>query len=147
MSISPSGDTLRPSSVSTPPVVANRLLSALPAEVRQRVSAQLTVVPLRFKQMLQKQGHAIDAVYFPCAGAVSLMKKLTHEFLAIMLGVRRPTVTLIIGELEKAGLVTNQRGTVSIVDRPRLEQVSCECYATAKANFARLLPEISGPVG
>jgi CRP-like cAMP-binding protein len=72
--------------------------------------------------------------------------KLTHEFLAIMLGVRRPTVTLIIGELEKTGLVTNHRGTVSIVDRPRLEQLSCECYATAKANFSRLLPEIT-PVG
>jgi CRP-like cAMP-binding protein len=73
--------------------------------------------------------------------------KLTHEFLAIMLGVRRPTVTLIVGELEKAGLITTQRAMINIEDHARLEQATCECYAAAKANFARLLPEISGPVG
>jgi CRP-like cAMP-binding protein len=68
--------------------------------------------------------------------------KLTHEFLAVMLGVRRPTVTLIVGTLEKAGLIANGRGVISIADRHGLEAASCECYATVKANFARLLPEI-----
>jgi CRP-like cAMP-binding protein len=68
--------------------------------------------------------------------------RLTHEFLSIMLGVRRPTVTLIMGDLQKAGLVENRRGMIHITDRSRLEQVSCECYATVKATFARLLPEL-----
>jgi CRP-like cAMP-binding protein len=73
--------------------------------------------------------------------------KLTHEFMAIMLGVRRPTVTLVVGDLHKAGLVSNARGIINILDRQRLEETACECYATVKANFARLLPEISGPIG
>jgi CRP-like cAMP-binding protein len=68
--------------------------------------------------------------------------RLTHEFLAIMLGVRRPTVTLILGELQKAGLVDHHRGTIHVVDRPGLEAACCECYATVKATFARLLPEM-----
>jgi CRP-like cAMP-binding protein len=68
--------------------------------------------------------------------------RLTHEFMAIMLGVRRPTVTLILGELQKAGLIEHRRGTIHVVDRARLEAASCECYATVKATFARLLPEM-----
>jgi len=69
--------------------------------------------------------------------------KLTHEFLAVMLGVRRPTVTIIAGTLEKAGLLSNgQRGIINIADRKGLEKASCECYSSVKANFARLLPEI-----
>ncbi len=70
--------------------------------------------------------------------------ELTHEFLAIMLGVRRPTVTLVVGELQKAGLLANgdHRGVMRILDSKRLEAASCECYATVKAHFARLLPEI-----
>jgi CRP-like cAMP-binding protein len=74
--------------------------------------------------------------------------KLTHEFLAVMLGVRRPTVTLIVGTLEKAGLIANgNRGAINIADRKGLEAASCECYAAVKANFARLLPEIPVPQG
>jgi CRP-like cAMP-binding protein len=68
--------------------------------------------------------------------------RLTHEFLSIMLGVRRPTVTLVMGALQKAGLVENRRGTIHVNDRALLERASCECYATVKANFARLLPEM-----
>lgn len=69
--------------------------------------------------------------------------KLTHEFLAVMLGVRRPTVTLIAQSLQKAGLLSNgHRGTINIADRKGLEAASCECYATVKANYARLLPDI-----
>ena len=46
---------------------------------------------------------------------------LTHEFLAIMLGVRRPTVTLVMAELARAGIVSHVRGHVRIVDRKGLE--------------------------
>jgi hypothetical protein len=74
--------------------------------------------------------------------------KLTHEFLAIMLGVRRPTITIVVGELQKAGLIVNgNRGAIKIPDPKGLEAASCECYAAVKTNFARLLPEIPVPPG
>jgi Mn-dependent DtxR family transcriptional regulator len=55
---------------------------------------------------------------------------LTQEFVAMMLGVARPTVTVVAGTLQKARLITYQRGTVTIVDRKKLEAASCECYRT-----------------
>jgi CRP-like cAMP-binding protein len=56
---------------------------------------------------------------------------LTQEFVAMMLGVARPTVTVVAGTLQKAGLITYQRGQVRIVDRAKLEAASCECYRAA----------------
>lgn len=53
---------------------------------------------------------------------------LTQEFLAHMLGTRRASVTVAAGILQKAGLITYQRGHVNIVDRVQLETASCECY-------------------
>jgi CRP-like cAMP-binding protein len=55
---------------------------------------------------------------------------LTQEFAAMMLGTSRPTVTLVAGTLQKAGLITYRRGHLTIVDRERLESASCECYRT-----------------
>ncbi len=55
---------------------------------------------------------------------------LTQEFVAMMLGVARPTVTVVAGTLHKARLITYHRGTVTIVDRKKLEAESCECYQT-----------------
>ena len=68
--------------------------------------------------------------------------RVTHEFMAIMLGVRRPTVTLILGDLQKSGLIDHHRGTICIANRAALEAASCECYATVRDTFARLLPEM-----
>jgi CRP-like cAMP-binding protein len=56
---------------------------------------------------------------------------LTQEFVAMMLGASRPTVTVVAGILQKAGLITYHRGHVTIVDREKLESASCECYRTA----------------
>src|SRR5688572_13638517 len=56
---------------------------------------------------------------------------LTQEFVAMMLGTSRPTVTVVAGTLQKAGLITYHRGHITIVDRQRLESASCECYRTA----------------
>ena len=56
---------------------------------------------------------------------------LTQEFVAMMLGAARPTVTVVAGTLQKAGLITYRRGKVTIVDRRKLESASCECYRTA----------------
>jgi CRP-like cAMP-binding protein len=53
---------------------------------------------------------------------------LTHDFLAKMLGVRRPSVTLAAGALQRAGLVDSSRGMIRIVNREGLEGISCECY-------------------
>jgi CRP-like cAMP-binding protein len=65
---------------------------------------------------------------------------LTHEFLAEMLGVQRPTVSLIARNLQEAGLIRYRRGMVEIVDRAGLEATSCECYRIIRANYDRLLP-------
>jgi CRP-like cAMP-binding protein len=73
--------------------------------------------------------------------------KLTHEFLAIMLGVRRPTVTLVLHELQRAGLIDAGRATIRITNQPGLERASCECYGVVKSTFHRLLPEIPRPTG
>jgi len=64
---------------------------------------------------------------------------LTHEFLAIMLGVRRPTVTLVMAELARTGIVSHVRGHVRIVNRTGLEAAACECYRNVRAVFDRLL--------
>jgi CRP-like cAMP-binding protein len=63
---------------------------------------------------------------------------VTHEALADILGVRRATVTLAAGMLQQAGLIRYQRGSVTIVDRPGLEAVACECYGVIRAAYARL---------
>jgi CRP-like cAMP-binding protein len=64
---------------------------------------------------------------------------LTQEFLAHMLGVRRPSVTVAAGVLQKAGLIQYQRGRIRIVDRAGLEAGSCECYETVRQDIAALL--------
>jgi CRP-like cAMP-binding protein len=64
---------------------------------------------------------------------------LTHEFLAIMLGVRRATVTDVLGPLQEIGLVSSARGLITVVDRAGLEELSCECYRRVKDEFDRLL--------
>ena len=56
-----------------------------------------------------------------------------------MLGVRRATVSMIAQQLQRAGLILFQRRTVTIVDRPGLENATCECYGVTKDLFDRLL--------
>jgi CRP-like cAMP-binding protein len=65
---------------------------------------------------------------------------MTHEFLAQMLGVRRATVTVTAGILQKAGFVQFSRGRVAIVDREGLENAACECYGVTREVYDRLLP-------
>ena len=55
---------------------------------------------------------------------------LTQEFVAMMLGASRPTVTIVASTLQKAGLITYRRGRLKILDGKRLEAAACECYRT-----------------
>jgi CRP-like cAMP-binding protein len=64
---------------------------------------------------------------------------LTHEFLGMMLGVRRTTVTDVMGGLQKAGLIRYRRGHVTILDQEALLQRACECYEISKLEFDRML--------
>ena len=64
---------------------------------------------------------------------------LTHEFLAAMLGARRASVTVAAGMLQQAGLIRYSRGRVTVLDRERLEEASCECYRVVRDQHERLL--------
>ena len=69
---------------------------------------------------------------------------LTHEFLAVMLGIRRPSVTATMRRLQEAGLLTYHRGVLTVLDRPGLEAVSCECYTITRTETERLLGPVFG---
>jgi CRP-like cAMP-binding protein len=63
---------------------------------------------------------------------------VTHEFMALMLGVRRVGVTVAAGALQHSGLIRYHRGELTVIDRPGLEAQACSCYAIDKAILARL---------
>jgi CRP-like cAMP-binding protein len=65
---------------------------------------------------------------------------MTQELIANMLGVRREGVTDAAGKLQKLGVIEYSRGHITVLDRPKLEQLSCECYAVVKKETDRLLP-------
>jgi CRP-like cAMP-binding protein len=77
--------------------------------------------------LLIAHDNAIDAT-FP----------ITHEFLAMMLGVQRSGVSIAARFLQKAGLIEYTRGRVSIMDRTGLEEAACECYGVMRAEFDKL---------
>lgn len=63
---------------------------------------------------------------------------LSHEFLAVMLGVQRPTVSLVAATLQQAGLIRYVHGRVKVTNRKGLEAAACECYAVIRAHFDRV---------
>ena len=76
--------------------------------------------------------------------ATSDRMPLSHEFLAMMLGVRRAGVTVAVSTLKAAGLIYNTHGQVTILDRRGLEGACCECYHTVRNEYQRLVPQPSG---
>ena len=64
--------------------------------------------------------------------------RLSHEFLAVMLGVRRQTVSLVAASFQSAGLIRYTHGRVIVMDRGRLEHMACECYGALRALAGRL---------
>ncbi|WP_431271462.1 Crp/Fnr family transcriptional regulator [Dankookia sp. P2] len=64
---------------------------------------------------------------------------MTHEFLSLMLGVRRAGVTVAAGALQRAGLIRYERGRMTITDRDGLEAGACDCYPIVRREYGRLL--------
>ena len=60
-----------------------------------------------------------------------------------MIGVTRPTVSLVAQQLQKDGLIRYRRGHVTVLDRRRLEAASCECYATISSYFNAFLQRLT----
>lgn len=69
---------------------------------------------------------------------------MTHELIAVNLGVRREGVTVAAGKLRADGLIHCSRGKITVLDRPKLEQRACECYAVVKKEHNRLLSNNTG---
>ena len=68
---------------------------------------------------------------------------MTQELIANMLGVRREGVTEAAGKLQKEGVISYRRGHIKVLNRFKLEQLSCECYAVVRRETERLLPYVA----
>jgi CRP-like cAMP-binding protein len=69
--------------------------------------------------------------------------EMTQELIANMLGVRREGVTEAAGKLQTAGVISYRRGHIKVLNRPRLEEMSCECYEVVRRETQRLLPRVA----
>jgi CRP-like cAMP-binding protein len=129
---------------------------SIPAEaLRKRAaeSPELVDLLLRFAQVViaqEEQSVACNALHGPEPRLARWILQnqdrlnlrllpLTQEYLAIMLGVQRTTVSAAASQLRNEGLIRYSRGQLEILDRPRLESRSCECYAAVKRVHSRLL--------
>jgi CRP-like cAMP-binding protein len=65
--------------------------------------------------------------------------EIIQEFLAAMLGVQRPSISVVAGLFQQAGMIQYRRGHMKILDRASLEESACECYAVVREQFERLL--------
>ena len=127
-----------------PAAAFKALLPRLPALHRLMLRYALTVVTQVAQGSACNRLHPVEA---RCARWLLMTHDrvdgdtfiLTHEFLATMLGVTRPSVSIAAGMLAKAGLIRYMRGIVEILDRPGLEEASCECYRIIAGEFRRLV--------
>jgi CRP-like cAMP-binding protein len=68
----------------------------------------------------------------------------THEFLSLMLGARRPGISVAAAVLQRAGVIAYTHGRMSVLDRAGLEAAACECYGTVREQFDELLGASAG---
>jgi hypothetical protein len=61
-----------------------------------------------------------------------------QDFLVVMLGVHRPTVTIVLRALQETGMISSRYGRMRVLRRRSLEAASCECYGAIRGHFARL---------
>jgi CRP-like cAMP-binding protein len=69
---------------------------------------------------------------------------MTHEFMSLMLGTRRPSISVAAAVLQKAGVIRYVHGRMTVLDRAGLEAASCECYGTVREQFETLLGAPAG---
>ncbi|WP_325647674.1 Crp/Fnr family transcriptional regulator [Humidesulfovibrio sp.] len=120
--------------------------------------AELMHLSLRYTQSLITQmaqtsvcnrHHSIDQQF--CRGLLLSLDRLpgnqlvmTHESIANLLGVRREGISEAAAKLQKLGVIEYSRGRITVLDRPRLESLCCECYAVVKREADRLLRSALG---
>jgi CRP-like cAMP-binding protein len=115
-----------------------RYVQAAMAQMGQNAAcAQLHGLEARCARWLLSAHDDVDGDSFP----------LTQDYMAMMLGVTRPSVSSAASALQKAGLVKYIRGRMTIVDRPGLEVASCECYRIIKTEIDRLVGPTLRPAG
>jgi CRP-like cAMP-binding protein len=114
-----------------------KLLSAVP-NMRKALSRYIVLLGMQVSQTAAcNRLHEIEkrlARWLLMAedSAGTSLLRITHDFLATMLGTDRPSVTLAAGLLQKAGLIEYGRGAVKITNRPQLEAFACECYSVIR---------------
>jgi CRP-like cAMP-binding protein len=122
--------------------LSNRLLAALPSDELQRLRHELGM-------LIQSVAcNGLHTAEERCCRWLLMTHDrvgrdefgLTHELLSMLLGVRRPTVTLVLSQLAKAGMISRVRGRMRIAHGPSLEAASCECYGVVQRLFDRVLP-------
>jgi CRP-like cAMP-binding protein len=111
-------------------ILLMRYTMALLNQIAQNASCnRLHEVQERCARWLLQTHDRVDGDTFP----------LTQEFLAQMLGVHRPTVSIAAGMLQRAGLISYSRGIITILDRAGLRDASCSCYGFVSQEYERLL--------
>lgn len=117
-------DAMSPGLCSALDPFASRYATSLLLEIAQTAACNRlhSVEQRTARWLLQAADHA---------GTTDL--RLTHEFLAMMLAVRRASVTVVVGVFNRAGLITAERGKLSLADREGLAEVACDCYEVIRA--------------
>lgn len=111
-------------------LLLGRYTQALMGQMAQGVACnRLHSIEERCARWLLQTHDRVHADRFP----------LTQEFLGEMLGVRRASVNVAAGILQKAGFIRYSRGVITILDRDGLESASCECYRLVEAEYVRLI--------
>jgi CRP-like cAMP-binding protein len=110
--------------------IAARYLQAYLSQVSQSVACnRLHALDERFARWVLMSHDRVQGDEF----------QLTQEYLADMLGVHRPSVSVVARTFQQAGLIKYSRGIMTILDRQGLEEACCECYRVVKKQFERLL--------
>ncbi|MBC5766986.1 helix-turn-helix domain-containing protein [Ramlibacter albus] len=147
---------------------ANRLLDLLDAKTLAVVAKDLTRVPLEIRAQLMVEGKPIRYAWFPTGGVMSMLASVQGtqatievgtignegvvglplflgaprapgDCFAQMLGERRPTVSRAASLLQQRHAIAYSRGRITVVDRAKLEDISCPCYGLVRAEYDSML--------